>query len=257
MPEFDLYEAYKRVVATTRDEVICWWYSGIISAQLDDGLDIPCTGCQTLMAFKVQHLSPTSLRIDWLETCLLRDLETGELNPYFDNPLTGRRAPLASTFYDGPVTYFVSKNGDGVDLRIVQHEAEILSTSVSATVSNGRILFRQGEEKRRAFAQQSSGGDKEAGVHLQTELLFAADLADATNPASENVAASGYYDAAIAGMISKWMDFSPRTGHSRVKGVMRKARADEIVSPKSWAIFREHFPDFFDGDRVSPKEWRI
>ena len=256
MPEFDLYEAYKRVVASNRDDIICWWYSGIISAQLGDGLDIPCTGCQTLMAFKVRHLSPTSMRIDWLETCLLRDLETGQLNEFYDNPLTGRRSKLASTFYDGPVTYFVSKNGAGVDLRIEQHEAQILSTSVTATVLDGRILFRQGEEKCRSFGQQSADAATEAGVHLQTVLLFAADLAEATNPANDNVASSGYYSAGVTGMISKWMDFSPRSGNSLVKGVMRKARADEVVVPQAWAIFRQRFPDFFDGERVSPKEWR-
>lgn len=257
MSNIDLYEAYKRVVATTRDEIICWWYSGVISAQLDDGLDIQCTGCQTLMAFKVQHLSPTSMRIDWLETCLLRDLETGELNEYYDNPLTGQRAKLASTFYDGPVTYFISKNGDGIDFRIEQHEADILSTSITATVTDGRILFRQCEEKRRSFGQQSGSGVKDAGVHLQTELLFAGDLAEATTAANENVASRGFYSAGVAGMISKWMDFGQRDGTSMVKGVTTKARADEIVAPKAWAIFRKKFPDFFDGDRVSPKAWRV
>ena len=256
MSDIDLYEAYKRTVASTEDGIICWWYFGVIAAHLDDGMEIPCTGCQTLMAFKVEHLSPTQLRIDWLETCLLRDLERGELNDNFVNPITGRTSPLASTFYDGPVTYIVTKNGAGVDLEIRQHEAEILSTSVTATVADGRIVFKQLEEKVRAFNQQSTGAPKVKGAHLQTQLLFTADLASATDPATVSAASSGYYLAAVTGMISKWMDFGDRKGNSTVKGVMHKAAADEIVDPKAWAIFQQKFPDFFDGERVSPKEWR-
>ncbi len=256
MPDIDLFEAYKRAVASTRDEIICWWYFGTISAHLDDGTEVPCTGCQTLMAFKVHHLSPTSMRIDWLETCLLRDLQRGQLNQAWFNPLTGLSSPLASTFYDGPVTYFITKNGDAIDFTIEQAGATILSSSISATVADGRIVFTQREEKKRSFAQQSADAQAEPGVHLQTELIFAADLAQASDPATVSAACSGFYSAAVEGMISAWMDFGARKGNSSVKGVTQKARADEALDPVAWAIFQERFPDFFDGDRVSPKAWR-
>jgi hypothetical protein len=258
MQTIDLFDAYKKTVASTKDETICWWYFGVISAHLDDGLKAPCTGCQTLMAFRVQHPSASSMRIDWLETCLLRDLQRGELAETWFNPLTGRTSKLQGTFYDGPVTYLITKNGDGLDLEIRQQGATVRSTSIAASVTDGRIVFTQTERKVRAFAQQSAGvkEEEEKGVDLHTQLTFTADLAEVQNPQTLSAASSGYYLAAVSGMISKWMDFGSRSGTSTVKGVMVKSTADEVVDPKAWATFKNAFPDFFDGERVSPLAWR-
>lgn len=133
--DIDTYTAYCKVMASTEDAVLTWFYNGFSTPLADGYPENVGTQSQTCEIFNVTHTSDTTFRVDWDEMIILSDYQTQEPISALYNPLTGATTAVPNFYMSGGVTWFVSKNGTGVDVTITQSGAIMKKTSVRLCTS--------------------------------------------------------------------------------------------------------------------------
>lgn len=146
-PDVDTYTAYTKIMASTRNETLTWFYNGFSTAT---GTDLPevCTyGSQTCEAFKVTHLSNDSLRIDWIEAIQLSDSVTQKPITEFTNPLTAITFPVETYEFNAASTWWFTRNGTGADLRVTYAgTGDVDKAHIKANIYNNQAIITNYEE---------------------------------------------------------------------------------------------------------------
>ena len=239
----DTFDAYRRVVGTTGSEEVWWWYIGQTFAEIEGFPLIPVIQAETIMAYRVETVSPDQFRIDWREIGYFRDAASGEPAQAWTNPITGVRVASPRAFAEGPGSYTLTRAATGVDLAIVQPHARIEGADVSCRMlPNTQIALTQSERKRRGFPQRD-GTMPPAGnwAEAHTVLSFYADANDLTQPSAP---ARGVYSFTL-NALAPWMGFDGFAGKTIVRGIIVKATRDEPVNTVARQRLQAAFPSFF------------
>ena len=248
----DHFAAYRKLFSSTGNDDVCWWYCGMVFTDIDGLGEVPMSQAETLMAFKTETPSADRMKITWREIGYFRDIATGEIVTSWHSPFTGKDEVRAKSFEDGPAEYTVTRKGDSVEVALRQSHARIDSVTLVAAVANGQISLVQTEDKKRSYERPDGSWpevDSAEASEIRTVLAIYGSAAEVADSATTNVRASGFYRSGSLkkGGPGAW-------GNSVVKGVMRKAAADEPLNPIAWQRLKQLYPRFFKGDRVSP-EW--
>ena len=129
--DIDTYTAYAKVMASTKDVVLTWFYNGFSTPLADGYPENVGTQSQTCEIFNVTHTSATTFRVDWDEMIILSEYQTQDPIETLYNPLTGVYSDVPNFYTSGGVTWFVEKSRRGVDITVAQSGAILKKTSVS------------------------------------------------------------------------------------------------------------------------------
>jgi hypothetical protein len=251
----DIFNAYRKLFASTTDEDVCWWFCGTIVSNLEGLCEVPICQAEFIMSYKTEMPAPDTLKILRREIGYYRDPITGEIAQSWFNPLTGKIEISPSFFKEGPSVYTVTKVGDGVEITLLQNRARIKKITLVSSVSDGRVSLMQCEDKllsRPRFDGSFADLDTPAALNTSTTLSIYGSLDDVLDPKKTNIRASGYYRSKQTPNALSDMSATNLWGHSYVIGVMQKAAPDEILNPVAWQRLKTLAPQFFDGERVSP-----
>lgn len=245
----DIFNAYRKLFASTNNESVCWWYCGVVSADFEGFGDLPRFQAETVMVFDTKTPAPDTLKITWKEIGYFRNIATGEIADAWHNPFTGINEVRSKSFEDGPAEYTVTRNGDGVDVFLTQSHALIEKVKLVTSTADGRVSFVQTEDKTRTY-QRPDGSwpdvNSAEARQVRTVLSIFGDLAEVEDPTTTNVRAAGFYRS---GAVKQGTDLRSR---SHVKGIMQKAAPDEVLNPIAWHRLKKLYPGFFRGERVDP-----
>ncbi len=236
----DLFDAYRRILATTGSEEVWWWYFGTLMVDVDGLPSVPLLEAETIMAYRTQTLSPDSFRIHWREIGYFRDPRTGEIAAPFVNPITGHQLTPPRSFLEGPGHYTITRTEAGVRLDIVQPHANIQSADVTLReLPGGRVLLQQTERKTRGLPLPDGTMPKE-GMQAHTVLSFFANAADLDKPSAQ---AEGSYSFTLDG-LAPWLGLGARTGGSTVHGILTKSTPAEHQNATAQTRLLDLFPQF-------------
>lgn len=253
LPEdLDTYTAYAKVMASTEDAMLTWFYNGF-STPLGDGFpETVGSQSQTCEIFNVTHTSATSFRVDWDEMIILSDYATQDPIKTLYNPITGVLSDVPNYYMSGGVTWFVEKNGTGVDITIAQSGAVMKKTSIKGYVYNDMVVFIHYEEK-----QYSPATD---GYYVETTLMPTAKLADVRNASLTSIDSSGNYYTLFTGDVGRLTTYyglpNGTQGEIHLLGTIEKGdmygktigNSSNQLNPKIWAEMQQHFPTYFTED---------
>ncbi|KFA55446.1 hypothetical protein S40293_11321 [Stachybotrys chartarum IBT 40293] len=246
LPEdIDPFHAYKKIFFSTVNDTLAWWYTGISIPAVPGLPQAPGLQSQTIQAWRIQHESKTRFRADWTEIIILGDFMTNKDASFYYNAMSGINATVGNYFYDGPITYYIEKNGTDISLEMHQPGAVITHTSVRGGLYNGdRVLFRQVEEKTRNNSD------------LVSTLIAIGNLDDVRNCTVKNAPADGYYTAFFEGALSSIFGFPiGTTGETRILGnINKKTMDDGSMYPELYEEYQTHFPEFFTDGIITP-DW--
>ena len=253
----NLFNAYRKMFASFDDEVVVWWYCGVVMSQREGVGVVPLTQAETIMVYRTRDVAPDTFTIAWTEVGYFRDINTGERLEGWFNPFSGLIEPYPKSFVDGPATFTVKCVGDGpdagVDIQLVQHNARIDGVALKASVNAKSLGLVQTETKTRTFHRPDGslpGLDSPDATAIETVLSIWSDLAAVNDPAQRNVASHGFYSSGsgkAGGGGGSW-------AQTKVQGTMYKARPDQRINPIAWDRLKAFYPAFFKGDRIAP-EW--
>lgn len=247
----DLFDVYRRTFASRDpDELVVWWYCGFVVSRREGVGDIPLTQAETIMVYRTRDLDADTFAIDWTEVGVFRDIATGETMPGWFNPFNGITTPHPKSFVDGPATFTVRRQREGIDIALVQHNARIDGVKLDVSVNPTTIGLVQTETKTRTFHRPDGSLpplDGPEATHIDTVLSVWSAKADLDDRDLANVPSRGYYTSGSksSAQASSWASTS-------VKGVMRKTRVDDRFNPIAWDRLQGFYPDFFTGDRIDP-----
>ena len=243
----DLFDAYRRILATTGSDEMWWWYFGTLTVEADGLPAVPLLEAETIMAYRTQELSPDSFRIHWREIGYFRDPRTGEIAAPFVNPITGQLLTPPRAFLEGPGHYTITRTADGVRLDIVQPHANIQGADVTLReLPDGRVLLQQTERKIRGLPLPDGTMPKE-GVQARTVLSFFANAADLDKPSAR---AEGSYSFTLDG-LAPWLGLGAYTGRSVVNGILTKSTPAENQNATAQTRLLDLFPQFRK-ERLAP-----
>ena len=129
--DIDTYTAYAKVMASTENAVLTWFYNGFSTPLANGYPENVGTQSQTCEIFNVTHTSATTFRVDWDEMIIISEYQTQDPIKTLYNPLTGVYSNVPNFYMSGAVTWFVEKNGTGVSITVAQSGAIMKKTSVS------------------------------------------------------------------------------------------------------------------------------
>ena len=152
----NIFDAYRKLFATTTNENVCWWYCGVVSAEFEIVGDMPRFQAETIMVFNTETPNADTLKITWKEIGYFRNIATGEIADAWFNPFTGKNEARSKSFEDGPAEYTVTRNGNDVVVVLTQNHALIEKVKLVTSVADGQISFIQTEDKTRTY-QRADG----------------------------------------------------------------------------------------------------
>ena len=245
-----MLDAYRKILASTRDEDTCCWYLGTMFLRLEGRPDIPVIQAETIMVYRLDS-SGAAPRIRWTEIGYFRDPATGSPATSWLNPLTGRTVPTPRSFRDGPGSYTLAAKNDGLAVTLFQTGATVEGVETTLTVDGSRLCLHQVERKIREVRENATAAEIARLPRAVTTLNLWADRAEVENPATTSAAASGSYSFETAGLPG-WAGLDGMTGSTIVRGIMRKASTRDILNPPAWQMMKATYPDFFNSDGVAP-----
>ena len=242
---------FRQIFASTADEPVVWWYFGNVQVEIAGEKPITSLNPVTIMVYRPETVSAEEVRVHYREVGYFRDPVGGGLVGQWRNPLTGRLVDAATTFVEGPSCYTVRQTADGLVLSLDQAHARIDRLDAVITRQGDRVRLTQNEYKSRGFPLPD-GTMSERRSRAETTLTFFADAADLESGAA-SVPSTGTYLFTLDS-IPGWMGFGDSAGTTVVAGSVVKARGPRHrLNPEGWDTLRRLFPDFFDGDAISPK----
>jgi hypothetical protein len=243
--------SFRQIFASTADEEVVWWYFGTVQVEIAGEKPIPSVNPVTIMVYRTETVSPEEVRVHYREVGYFRDPVTGGLVRQWRNPLTGRLVDAATTFVEGPSCYTVRQTADGVRLTLDQAHARIDRLDAVITRHGDRVRLIQNEYKSRGFPLPD-GTMSTRLSRAETTLSFFADAADLESGAV-SVPSTGTYVFTLDS-IPGWMGFGDIAGTTIVTGSVVKADGPRHrLNQEGWETLSRLFPDFFDGDAISPK----
>ncbi len=248
---------YRRIFASTRDEEVACWYLGATFACLREPPDIQVLQAETIMVYRPQTIDAHRCIIHWWEIGYFRDPTTGEIADGWLNPVTGARVDAPRTLEEGPGYYTVTQTDDGLTVEQTQPFADVLSVTTAFSRAGDQVRLDQVETKRRAFrVPDGTVPDLNSpAVSLGRTRLNLNVAADALLGAASSMApSSGAYSFELD-TLPQWMGFAPGSGTLMIRGTMQKAAMDRPPNKGAWERLKSLFPQYFDGDRLTPP-WR-
>ena len=248
----DLYDAYRKMFASRDpDERVVWWYCGFVVSGREGVGEIPLTQAETIMVYRTRDVDAETFTIDWTEVGVFRDLVTGEQMEGWFNPFDGVVTPHPRSFVDGPATFTVRRNGEGVAIHLVQHNARIDGVTLAVSRNARSLGLVQTETKSRTFHRPDGSLpplDGPDATHIDTVLSIWSPLAAVDDTAVGNAPSRGFYTSG-----SKSGKGTGSWASTSVRGVMQKASVDERVNPTAWKRLEILYPDFFSDGRIDPE----
>lgn len=242
LPSEQRFDAYRRMLASPRDEEAHWWYFGTAVVTLDGLPPLPAINAATLMVYRAESLTPDSFAIHWDEVGYFADCVTGTPVDSWINPITGRLLASPRGFAEGPARYDIVRVDEGVRVSLTQPGAAVSSIDVSWRVENDRVWLVQRERKTRGFPEVDGklpDPGSASGFEAVTELAFLDDLD------GDGRTTTGIYSFALAG-APPWMGLDPALkARATVHGRILKAAPDAAPRSDSLRILQSMFPDFF------------
>ena len=250
----DLFNAYRKTFASLDpEELVVWWYCGFVVAARDGVGTVPITQAETIMVYRTRDVAADTFTIDWTEVGAFRDVVTGRTMEAWFNPFSGVLVPHPQSFVDGPATFTVRRQGDGIDIRLVQHNARIDSVRLEVATSPATVGLKQTEVKVRTFHRPDGTLpplDGPDATHIETVLSIWSSLDAVNDPSVPNASSRGFYTSGAPRDRASKGSWAGTT----VQGSMHKASVHERVNPTAWDRLQDLYPSFFDGDRIDP-EW--
>jgi hypothetical protein len=247
-PPLERLAAYRRILASPRDEAVDWWYFGTTTVDIQGMPAITVINAATLMIYRTETLADDRFAIHWDEVGYFSDYVTGQPLTHWLNPVTGRRVAAPQSFAEGPARYEVAGTPDGVAVSLTQPGATVNSIDVEWSCAEGRISLVQQERKIRGFPDvdgQLPDPASASGFEAVTKLAFVADWPGSGAEARGGSDAQGLYEFALTGAPA-WMGFQPRSAaRATVRGVIVKASPERPPNPDALQRLRGHFPGFF------------
>jgi hypothetical protein len=236
------FAAYRRMLASLRDEDVHWWYFGTTLVSIEGMPPIPVINATTLMIYRTETLSADRFAIHWDEVGYFADCVTGERTESWLNPLTGRRMPAPQGFAEGPARYEVTRTGHDIAVTLTQPGARVNSINVTWCAEGERLWLVQQERKTRGFPEVDGklpDPSSASGFEAVTNLAFMDDRA------GTGADARGLYSFALAG-APPWMGFDAALrARATVHGVILKASPASAPRKESLQVLKEMFPEFF------------
>jgi len=248
IPPLERFAAYRRILASPRDEAVDWWYFGTTIVNIPGMPAITAINAMTLMIYRTETLADDRFAIHWDEVGCFADYVTGQPSTHWLNPVTGRRVPAPQSFAEGPARYEVARTPEGVEVSLTQPGATVNSIDVECSGADGRVSLVQRERKTRGFPDvdgQLPDPASASGFEAVTTLAFMADWPGSAAEVRGGAEAQGLYEFALAGS-PPWMGFGPRSGaRATVQGVIVKALPENPPNPDALRRLRAQFPEFF------------
>ena len=252
LPAAEAMIAYRKILASTREEDVVCWYLGTMMLRPEGEPEIPVFQAETIMVYRADDKYESGFRVRWTEVGLFRDPVTGRPMHSWTNPLTGKTTPMNQTFRDGPGEYRIAAAGSGVAVTLIQTGATVDGVDCAMTVEGDRVKWQQVERKIRDVKPGMSKDDVAKLPRAVTTLTLWSSAAEIGDPTIASAAASGSYSFETAGLPT-YFGQPDRTGSAIVRGIMRKAPAREALNANGWDIMKAAYPDFFGRDGVAPK----
>ncbi len=238
----DKFSAYRRILASPRDEEVDWWYFGTTVVLIPGMPAITVIKAATLMIYRTETLSDDRFAIHWDEVGCFSDYITDRPLARWLNPVTGRYVAAPQSFAEGPARYEIARTAEGVAVTLTQPGARIGSIEVDWHYGDDRIGLVQRERKTRGFPDVDGklpDPGSSSGFEAVTELAFMDQW-----PGS-GLEAQGLYEFALTG-TPPWMGFEPSSkARATVQGVIVKARTNNPPHPDALERLRTRYPDFF------------
>ena len=235
--------AYRRMLASPKDEVVHWWYFGTVLILIDGLPALPAINAATLMIYRTETLAKDRFAIHWDEVGYFAEYTTGKPVESWLNPVTGKSIAAARNFTEGPARYEVARAAEGVTVTLTQPGATVNSIDIDWRYEGNRVWIVQRERKTRGFPEidgRLPDPDSPSGFEAVTQLAFMDERR------SSGSATHGLYEFALAG-APPWMGLDPALkARATVHGVILKAPVGHPPRPKSLAILRTMFPIFFE-----------
>jgi len=254
MPDTNLLDIHRRIMASATDADICWWYLGTTFILIDGYPEIAALQAETIMIYRPETLSANQYRIHWREIGYFRDPISGEVATNWLNPITGETVAAPNSFEEGPSAYTVTATEDGLAVDLEQAHATVRGIDVTLReISPGRFNLIQNERKVRGFPLPDGSmpsADSKAVSETNTELSIFADRAAIEAP-EPDLTCTGVYTFALSS-LPPWAGFGERKGRAVVKGVMRKASMHDPVNEIALIRLRAAFPRYFSGTKLTP-----
>ena len=244
MNSSELFDAYRRMIATPDDSVVNWWYSGWTFIQIEGQPEFPLMQIMAIMTYRAETLTNKSFRIHWSEIGVFKDPATGELPTEWLNPLTGARVQPPRTFQEGPGSSTVTSTANGLQLEIVQPHATLRDAEVRFELAHGRLGFTQRERKIRGFPAADGTlppPGSPGGFESTTELSFFASVDELSRPAGR-LAVQGVYSFTLLG-LPPWLGFGEITGRTVTRGRITRGAPAQKLDASAWQRLAELFPD--------------
>lgn len=247
-PQLDRFAAYRRILASPRDEAVDWWYFGTTIVNIQGMPAITVINAATLMIYRTETLTDDRFAIHWDEVGCFSDYVTGQPLARWLNPVTGRWVATPQSFAEGPARYEAIRTPDGMTVSLTQPGAMVNSIDVEWNCTESRISLVQRERKIRGFPDvdgQIPDPGSASGFEAVTTLAFVADWPGSDAEARDGSDAQGLYEFALTG-APPWMGFEPRSGaRATVQGVIVKASPESPPNPDALQRLRGQFPEFF------------
>jgi hypothetical protein len=242
----ELLLAYRKIVASTSDEEVHWWYFGTSFVEVEGHLRTPIFHPETLMVYRTETLSPTQFRIHWREVGYFRDPVTGDVAQSWLNPLNGQQIRSPQFFAEGPGHYTITATTNGLEVALSQPHAQVRSVEVKFNTDSTRIAIVQTERKVRGFPNQDGSLPSvgSGGAEAQTTLAFYADQGAVSSPGVSSAPCSGSYDF-VLDCLPPWVGLPKHRGRTLTTGVIAKCGPHETVNLLALQRLKKQFPDFF------------
>jgi hypothetical protein len=235
------FKAYRRMLASERDEWVHWWYFGSVIVTVPGLPPFPAINAATLMAYRSETLSNDDFLIHWDEVGYFLDYVSAAPVDSWLNPVTGRRISSPCQFAEGPALYHVTRSDDGVAVTLTQPGATVDSIQVAWHGNAGELRLVQRERKTRGFPEVDGrlpDPESAAGFEAVTELAFL------DRWPSDGTQTRGLYAFALAG-APPWMGFEASLkARATVHGVILKSSPRNPPRPEALATLQHLFPDF-------------
>jgi hypothetical protein len=174
----------------------------------------------------------------------------------WENPVTGEMIKAPSSFEEGPACFTITRDGLGVNVELVQANANVRDVVVEARDINGRVFLEQRERKIRGFPLPDGSipdPDSADAFDAITTLSIFCDKTALDDSSTDSVHSSGVYHLELPA-LPIWMKFGDLQGDNIVRGRMLKSPAiNGSLNPVAWNDLKEAFPQRFDGDIILPK----
>lgn len=256
MSEIDVFAAYRKMFTSTEDGLVAWWYFGGAFVRPEGFPELPVIQAETVMVYRTETVSADQYKIHWWEIGLFRDQSTNLPVTTWENPVTGEAIKAPASFEEGPACFTITRNGTGIDVHLVQANANVRDVTVTARDIGGRVFLEQVERKIRGFPLPDGtipDPDTADAFDAVTTLSIFCDRAELDDPATDRVHSSGVYLLELPA-LPLWMNFGDLKGDNIVRGRMIKSPLiDGTMNPVAWEDLKKAFPQRFDGDRIKPK----